>query len=174
MAKTKQQKEQVLKGLKEKIADSNSLVISTFSNLTVNDDQELRADLRKDGVEYEVTKKTLLKKAFADNKVEGLNEDDLLGNISVATSKDEVVGAKVLSKFAKDRDSFKIVGGILNKIWVDRNKIAELAKLPSKPELIAKTVGTIKAPITGFVNVLSGNFRGLVNTLNAIKNRPTG
>ena len=169
MAKTKQQKEQVLKGLKDKIADSNSLVISTFSNLTVNDDQELRADLRKDDVQYEVAKKTLLKKAFNDNKVEGLNEDELLGNISVATSEDEVAGAKVLSKFAKDRDGFKIVGGILNKIWVDGSKIAELAKLPSKPELIVKTVSTIKAPITGFVNVLSGNLRGLVNTLNAIK-----
>ena len=169
MAKTKQQKEQVLKGLKEKIADSNSLVISTFSNLNVNDDQQLRADLRKDNVQYEVTKKTLLKKAFSDNKVEGLVEDELLGNISVATSEDEVAGAKVLSNFAKDRDSFKIVGGILNKIWVDASKMAELAKLPSKQELIAKTVGTIKAPITGFVNVLSGNLRGLVNTLNAIK-----
>ena len=67
MAKTKQQKEQVLKGLKDKIADSNSLVISTFSNLTVNDDQELRADLRKDDVQYEVAKKTLLKKAFNDS-----------------------------------------------------------------------------------------------------------
>ncbi|MBU4360961.1 50S ribosomal protein L10 [Candidatus Parcubacteria bacterium] len=171
MPKTKQQKEQVLKGLKNKIQDSNSLVISTFSNLNVNDDQQLRADLRKDGVQYEVAKKTLLKKAFKDNKMDGLAEDELLGNISVATSKDEVIGAKILSKFAKSRENFKIVGGILNKIWVDANKVAELAKLLTKPELIAKTVYTIKAPLTGFVNVLSGNIRGLVNVLNAIKNK---
>jgi len=170
MAKTKQQKEQVFKGLKNKIADSNSLVISTFSNLTVNDDQNLRGQLRQENVSYEVAKKTLLKKAFSDNKVQGLIESELLGNISVATSQDEVAGAKILSKFAKGRENFKIIGGILNQVWVDANKIAELAKLPSKLELIAKTVGTIKAPLTGFVNVLSGNTRGLVNVLNAIKN----
>ena len=170
MAKTKQQKEQVFKGLKNKIADSNSLVISTFSNLTVNEDQNLRGQLRKENVSYEVAKKTLLKKAFSDNKVQGLIESELLGNISVATSQDEVAGAKILSKFAKGRENFKIIGGILNQVWVDANKIAELAKLPSKLELIAKTVGTIKAPLTGFVNVLSGNTRGLVNVLNAIKN----
>jgi len=170
MAKTKQQKEQALKGLKNKIADSNSLVISTFSNLTVNEDQNLRGQLRKENVSYEVAKKTLLKKAFSDNKVQGLIESELLGNISVATSQDEVAGAKILSKFAKGRENFKIIGGILNQVWVDANKIAELAKLPSKLELIAKTVGTIKAPLTGFVNVLSGNTRGLVNVLNAIKN----
>jgi len=170
MAKTKQQKEQALKGLKNKIADSNSLVISTFSNLTVNDDQNLRGQLRQENVSYEVAKKTLLKKAFSDNKVHGLPESELLGNISVATSQDEVAGAKILSKFAKGRENFKIIGGILNQVWVDANKIAELAKLPSKLELIAKTVGTIKAPLTGFVNVLSGNTRGLVNVLNAIKN----
>jgi len=170
MAKTKQQKEQALKGLKNKIADSNSLVISTFSNLTVNDDQNLRGQLRQENVSYEVAKKTLLKKAFSDNKVQGLIESELLGNISVATSQDEVAGAKILSKFAKGRENFKIIGGILNQVWVDANKIAELAKLPSKLELIAKTVGTIKAPLTGFVNVLSGNTRGLVNVLNAIKN----
>jgi len=170
MAKTKQQKEQVFKGLKNKIADSNSLVISTFSNLTVNEDQNLRGQLRQENVSYEVAKKTLLKKAFSDNKVQGLIESELLGNISVATSQDEVAGAKILSKFAKGRENFKIIGGILNQVWVDANKIAELAKLPSKLELIAKTVGTIKAPLTGFVNVLSGNTRGLVNVLNAIKN----
>ena len=170
MAKTKQQKEQVFKGLKNKIADSNSLVISTFSNLTVNEDQNLRGQLRKENVSYEVAKKTLLKKAFSDNKVHGLPESELLGNISVATSQDEVAGAKILSKFAKGRENFKIIGGILNQVWVDANKIAELAKLPSKLELIAKTVGAIKAPLTSFVNVLSGNIRGLVNILNAIKN----
>ncbi|MFH1456889.1 MAG: 50S ribosomal protein L10 [Patescibacteria group bacterium] len=170
MPKTKQQKEEVLKCLKNKITDSNSLVISTFSNLSVNDDQDLRGQLRNENVQYEVAKKTLLKKAFSDNKVEGLPDSELLGNISVATSEDEVAGAKILSKFAKGKENFKIVGGILNQIWVDSNKIAELAKLQSKPELIAKTIGTIKAPLTGFVNVLSDNIRGLVNVLGAIKN----
>ncbi len=171
MPKNKQQKTKILKDLNQKVKDSNSFIISTFNNLSVNDDQSLRKDLRKENVEYEVTKKTLLKKVFAENKVNDLPENELLGNISIATSKDEVMGAKVLSNFAKDHENFNIIGGILKKIWFDSSKIAELAKLPTKQELIAKTVGTIKTPLTGFVNVLSGNARGLINVLNAIKNK---
>lgn len=170
MPKTKQQKQTILKGLKNKMQDSNSFIISTFNNLSVNDEQQLRSDLYKDNVQYEVTKKTLLKKAFNDNRVKGLTENGLLGNISITTSKDEVIGAKILSKFAKDKNDFKIIGGILNKIWVNANKIAELAKLPTKPELIAKTVHTIKAPLISFINVLNGNIKGLVSVLNNIKN----
>ncbi len=171
MPKTKQQKQLIFKGLKEKIKNSNSLVISVFEKLSVNADQTLRKDLRKENVKYEVAKKTLLVKAFAENKVKGLPENELLGNVSMTTSEDEVLGAKILSKFAKDKNDFKIIGGILNKVWVDANKIAEIAKLPTKTELIYKTVSVIKAPLSGFLNVLSGNVRGLVNVLNEIKNK---
>lgn len=169
MPKTKQQKQQVLKNINDKIDAANSVIISVFDKLPVNKDQALRSDLRKENVSHEVVKKTLLKKTFAEKKIEGLQEENLLRNITLSTSEDEVAGAKILAKFAKDNEGFEIIGGLLNKVWVDANKIKELAKLPSKLELIAKTVGTIKAPITGFVNVMSGNLRNLVNVLNNIK-----
>jgi len=169
MAKTKLQKQKILENINNKIKDSKSLVISVFDKLPVNEDQELRKELRKNNVKHEVIKKTLLKKSFTENKIDGLPENELIGNISLSTSEDEVMGAKILAKFGKDKEDFKIIGGLLNSVWVDASKILELAKLPTKPELIAKTVGTIKAPLTGFVNVLSGNLRGLVNVLNNIK-----
>lgn len=169
MAKTKLQKQDILNNINQKIKNSKSLVISVFDKLPVNQDQELRKELRKNNVKHEVIKKTLLKKSFTENKIDGLPENELIGNISLSASEDEVMGAKVLANFAKDKDDFKIIGGLLNSVWVDANKILELAKLPTKPELIAKTVNTIKAPLSGFVNVLSGNVRGLVNVLNNIK-----
>lgn len=170
MPKTRKQKEQTLNALKQKIQDSNSVVVSVFDKLTVNDDQKLRHDLRAENLNYEVIKKTLLKKALAEHKIKGMPEE-IFGNISVASSQDEVLAAKILSKFSEGKEYFKIIGGILNKIWVGPDKILELAKLPSKNELFAKIIWVIKSPLSGFANVLTGNATALVNVLNNVKDK---
>ncbi len=171
MPKTKEQKQAQLNAIKNKMDNSTTFIVSTFDKVAVADDQELRSQLRKNQIEHQVVKKTLLNKVFSDNKVTGLEADKLSRNIAVTASQDEVTGAKILDKFSSDHEDFHIVGGLLHSAWVDASKITELAKLPSKPELIAKTVGTIKAPLNGFVNVLAGNVRGLVNVLNSIKDQ---
>ena len=171
MPKTRQQKQEILKSIDRKIKESSSLIVSVFNKLPVSQDQELRADLKQNNIDYQVVKKTLLKKSFEENKIKELPYELLIGNISIAACQDEVTGAKILSKFAKDKEDFKIIGGILEKTWIDAEKILELAKLPSKDELIAKTVATVKAPLNGLVNVLVGNIRGLVRVLNAVKDK---
>jgi large subunit ribosomal protein L10 len=171
MAKTRQQKQEVIKNIENKIDSSNAIVFSAFDQVTVNEDQKLRSELRKQDVSYEIVKKTLLQKVLQQKEVSGFEENIFNRNISMTASEDEVSGAKLVAEFAKDKEGYKIIGGILNNEWVDGEKIEALAKLPSKEELIAKTIGTIKAPLSGFVNVLAGNLRGLVNTLNAIKDQ---
>jgi len=170
MPKSKQQKTEMLASVQDKINKSNSAVFCVFNKLTVNDDRKLRGDLKKNGVDYEVAKKTLLQKSLAESQIPGVEIDSARGNVGVAASQDEVAPAKFIYNFSKDKEDFKIIGGILNKQWVSAAMIIELAKLPSKTELIAKVVGTIKAPLSGFANVLSGNLRGLANVLNAVKN----
>jgi len=169
MAKSKQQKQEVLQKINKQIKDSKSFIISVFEKLPVSEDHKLRSELTKEKIKHEVVKKTLLKKSFEENKLNELPENELIGNITITSSDDEIGGAKILNNFSKENEHFKILGGILNDIWVDATKISELAKLPSKQELIATTVGTIKAPITGFVNVMSNNLKNLVNVLNNIK-----
>ena len=171
MAKTRQQKQEVIKNIENKIDSSNAIVFSAFDQVTVNEDQKLRSELRKQDVSYEIVKKTLLQKVLQQKEVSGFEENIFNRNISMTASEDEVSGAKLVAEFAKDKEGYKIIGGILNNEWFDGEKIEALAKLPSKEELIAKTIGTIKAPLSGFVNVLAGNLRGLVNTLNAIKDQ---
>ena len=171
MAKTRQQKQEVIKNIENKIDSSNAIVFSAFDQVTVNEDQKLRSELRKQDVSYEIVKKTLLQKVLQQKEVSGFEENIFNRNISMTASEDEVSGAKLVAEFAKDKEGYKIIGGILNNEWVGGEKIEALAKLPSKEELIAKTIGTIKAPLNGFVNVLAGNLRGLVNTLNAIKDQ---
>ncbi|HPI67511.1 MAG TPA: 50S ribosomal protein L10 [bacterium] len=171
MPKTKAQKQKVLDTVNQKIGQSKSIIFSTFEKLPVNDDFALRQELKKEGANHEVVKKTLLNKILADKNITDLKIEDLRGNITVTTSPDEIVGAKILAKFIKNKENFKIIGGMLENKWLNAENIIALSRLPSKDELIAKTIGTIKAPLGGLVNVLAGNLRNLVNVLNALKDK---
>jgi large subunit ribosomal protein L10 len=168
MLTTRQQKEQVVKKLSEDLGQAKSVVVSSFTSLSVNQDQGLRSDLREAGVGYSVVKKTLLKKALAGAKLDNLELAEVKGNVTVALASDEIGAAKILHKFSKDHEGLSIVGGYLESKLVDGGMIASLASLPSKEELIAKTLATINAPVQNFVGVLGGVTR-LVYALNAIK-----
>jgi len=170
MAKSRQQKETEVAELKDYLASAKSIVFTTYQGLSVEKMQDLRRRLRKTGAALLAVKKALLKTAWPDAPQE-VNPADLPGSMALAFGlEDEVSVAKILAVFQKETsEALKIQGGFLNKSFLGRARVMELASLPSKLELLAKTVYTIKAPITGFVNVLSGNLRGLVNALNAIK-----
>ncbi|MBT6691438.1 50S ribosomal protein L10 [Candidatus Parcubacteria bacterium] len=171
MAKTKEQKKKILDVLKDKIAKSKSVVFSSDNGATVQSVESLRKELRDNGAEYLVTKKTLLKLATKD--VEGENQvEDLSGSVGLTLSyEDEATGANVVNKFAKKQESFELSGGILEGGFILPEKIKVLATLPSREQLLAKLVGSIQSPITGMVRVLSGNTRDLVGVLNAIKEK---
>ncbi|PIP29347.1 50S ribosomal protein L10 [Candidatus Kuenenbacteria bacterium CG23_combo_of_CG06-09_8_20_14_all_36_9] len=170
MPKSKLQKQKVLNDVAQKIDNSKSVIISVFEKLPVKDDYALRQELKKQGAGHEIVKKTLLKKILAQKEIIGPNEQELLGNIALTSSPDEVLGAKILAKFVKGKKNFKIIGGILNNNWLNSEKIMALAKLPNKEELLNKTISTIKAPLNEFVNILAINIRNFINILNAIKN----
>ncbi len=76
---------------------------------------------------------------------------------------------KLVKGFSKKHEDIEFQGGILEGQIIDIEELKKLADLPSREELLAKVVGSLNAPISGFVNVLAGNLRGLVNVLNAIK-----
>ncbi len=170
MAKTRQQKQAEVQRLTKSFQGAKSAVFTTFDGLNVADNQELRSKLRQEQVDFQVSKKTLLKKALTDAKVEGVEINDFKGNIAVAFAKDdEVAPARILNDFAKKHEQLQLQSGLLEGQIITLEKVKELATLPSRIELIAMTVATIQAPISGFVNVLAGNIRGLLNVLNGIK-----
>lgn len=168
---TKDQKKNIIKDLAEKIKNSKSVVFSDFKGLKVKDMTELRRELRKEGTDMKVVKKTLMNLALKDAGVE-LDTNKFEGQIAVAVSeKDEVMAAKIIAKFAKANENIKIVGGILGTKALAKEEVMALAKLPTKEELLAKLVGTINAPVSGFVNVLAGNIRSLVTVLKAVADK---
>jgi len=174
MPKNKIQKQEILRTLKEKVKKAKSVVFAGFNTLTVKDNENLRAQLRKENSEYYVAKKTLMNLAFKDNNLD-INVRGLDGKVAAIFSyEDEVAPAKILGNFRKDKDKegrIFFLGGILEGKLLSKSEVEALSMLPSKTELYAKLVGSINAPISGFVNALAGNLRNLVGVLKAISEK---
>ncbi len=166
MPKTKLQKQESLKEVEKSFADSKLVVMTSYEKIPVSKLEEIRDELRNNDVFYKVVKKTILK--LAKSETDDAVLDSFNGNLSLAYSKDEVLAAKILAKFAKANSGLSIHGAWLEGNFLNKEQVMELSKLLSKEELLAKLLGTMKNPITGLVNVMSGNARGLVTVLKAI------
>lgn len=165
---TRSQKEEIVKDLASKLKSSKAVVFSDYKGLGSKEMTALRREMRAQGVSFSVAKKTLVDLALKDAGLE-MDALKLEGQIAVAVSDgDEVAAAKIVSQFAKANENLKIAAGILGSKAISKEEVAALAKLPSKEDLLAKFVWTIKAPVSGFANVLAGNLRGLVQVLKAV------
>lgn len=165
---TKAQKEQLIAAVVEKINASKALVFADFKGLTVKEVTGLKRDLRTSGSSLLVLKKTLLNIALEKAGVD-VNSRKLEGQVAVAFSVDEVSAAKAVATFAKPfKDKKIIVGGSLGAKALSIEEVKALALLPTQDEMRAKLVGTLQAPITGFVRVLNGNISGFVRVLQAV------
>jgi large subunit ribosomal protein L10 len=170
MPKSKEQKNIILKDLDDKIKKSKSIVFASFDALEVKDNEELRRNLKKENGEYYVSKKTLLSLAFKNSNLADLDMTNFPGKIATIFSyEDEISPAKVVLNFKKSKEGkIDFVGGFLDGKFINKEEVENLASLPGKEELYAKIVGSMNAPVSGFVNVLAGNIRGLVNVLKAV------
>ncbi len=165
---TRQKKEEIVKQLGDDFDKSKAVVFIDYKGIKVNETNELKKELRENNSILQVVKKNLIDLALKKSKID-VSVKKLEGQIAVVTSKeDEVSGAKILSKFAKDNENLKILGGLLEEKELTQAEVVALAKLPSKEKLLAKIVGSLNSPLSGFVNVLQGNQRNLVYALKAI------
>jgi len=168
---TKDQKKELVKDLSAKIKGGKVVIFSDYAGTTVSKMKNLRDELRASDSSYKITKKKLIDLSLKEAGIEA-SVLDLEGQIGIAIGQgDEVSAAKVLAKFAKDNKNFKILQGILENKVIDAEQVMSLAKLPGREELLAKLVGSINAPVSGFVNALAGNLRNLVGVLKAISEK---
>lgn len=170
MAISRDKKQTVVADLSELLGQAKMTALAQYEGLTVADIQELRRAARTAGVTIKVVKNRLVRVAMQQTSNlkdadTGLMKGQLLYAIS---TEDEVAPAQVLAKFAKTHIPLKMVGGISGEgIALDEADIKALAALPTKDQLRGQLVGTIAAPLTGFMNVMQGNLRGFMNVLNA-------
>ncbi len=173
MPKTKQQKEVILEKAREHVGNARSLVFVGYHGLTVPQLEELRGKLREENVAFQIIKKTLIKKVLDDAGV-SVDVKSLGEGLAVAYAlQDEVSAAKILAEYQKENETLQLYGGVLEEQFIDAQGVVALSKLLSKPELYAKLVGSINAPVSGFVNSLAGVTRGLVTVLQGIKDAKT-
>jgi len=167
---TKAQKEEIIDGLREKMNQNKVLVIADYRGLTVKDMNDLKKEVREMGGKMQVAKKTLLNIILKEKNID-FDTRTFNGPLVFVFGPEETDIPKKMWNFAKKNDKLKIEGAILENSVLSSDEAIALAKLPSKEELLARVVGTIQAPISGFVRVLSGTVGSFVNVVKAISDK---
>ena len=148
-------KQPIVQEIASVVKDAATVVIVNYSGITVEQDTQLRKQLREAGVTYKVYKNTLMTRAFQGTEFEGLIEN-LKGTNAIAVCKEDATApARILSNFAKTCPAIELKAGIVEGIVYDAKGMAAIASIPSRDELIAKFLGSIQSPITNFARVLN-------------------
>ncbi|QCX33825.1 50S ribosomal protein L10 [Caloramator sp. E03] len=148
-------KEQKVKELTEKFQKAQAAILTSYIGITVEEDTELRKKMREAGVEYKVVKNTLTLRAA---KEAGYSEIEkyLVGPVAIAFSYDDPTApARVLANFAENHKVIELKAGIVQGQIFDTQQVKELAKIPPREVLIAKILGSFKAPLSNLVYVLN-------------------
>ena len=136
------------------VKDAQSVVLVDYRGLTVEQDTQLRKQLREAGITYKVYKNTMMNFAFKGTDCEALLPY-LEGPSAIAIStEDATAPARELCKFAKTADALEVKGGIVEGIAYDADGIKEVAKIPSREELLSRLLGSMQSPITNFARVI--------------------
>ena len=164
-------KDLIIKEIEKEIKRGEPFFVARHDAVPASNIDKLRAKLRGSKTRYFVVKNTLGQKAFERAKLQDI-ADKIQGACGIAfTSGDAVASSKVLMEFAKENESFKVQAGYMGGRLMSVDQVKVLASLPSREVLLAKVVGTMQAPISGFVNVLAGTLRKLVNVVDAIQKK---
>ena len=165
MPKTKQQKSEILKELEKNLQKQVSLVFINYKGLSAKDLVDFRQELRKNEAPMMVVKKTLFHKALKENGIE-TDIKNMEGQLGVVFAYgDPIAAIKNTHTFARAHESLQILGGYFENEIQNAAAMIAIASLPGKEELLARLVGTMASPMTGFVSVLQGNIKGLMYVL---------
>ena len=155
MNKNRQNKEAKVAEIKEKLEKAQAIVLADYQGLTVEEDTALRKSLREAGVEYKVYKNNLVTLAAKELGIEGLDEY-LEGPVSIAFGyEDATAPARVLHTFAKDHKKIELKAGMVEGTLYNKEEVEKLATIPSKEVLIAKLLGSFKAPLSNVAYLLN-------------------
>lgn len=147
-------KKAVVAEVSAQVANAQTIAVAEYRGMEVGDLTVLRAKARDAGVYLRVLKNTLVRRAIADTQFAGLS-DHLVGPLIYGISEDPVAAAKVLNDFAKGNDKLVLMAGSYAGNTLDKASVQALASIPSREELLAKLLGIMQAPVTGFACTLA-------------------
>ena len=163
-------KERNVEEVKGKASRASALYFTDFTGITVEEANELRSEFRKAGVDYRVVKNTLARKALTD--IGGLEPvfEALQGPTAIAFGYgDPISPARIIKKFYDKNEKLRLKLCVVESQVFDGSRLNELAKLPSKKEIIASVLGSVNAPISGVVEVIGTLMRDVLSVIDAIE-----
>ncbi len=149
----KEQKKNYITEMTANFENSEAVLVTHYQGLTVKQLDDLRKQMRDHGIQFKITKNRITKLALANSRCKDL-VNLFTGPTAVALSKDAISSAKILTKFAKDNENLKILGGIMGKDILDTAAVANMATLPTLGEARAKIVGILSSPAQKIVSIL--------------------
>ena len=149
----KAKKKNYIEEMKNFFNKTSSVFITHYQGLTVKQIDELRAEMRKHGILFKITKNRITKLALKNSKCKDL-ANLFIGPTAIALSKDAITSAKILTKFSKENKNLKILGGIMGKDVLDVAGVAKVATLPTLEEARVKIVGILRSPTQKIMSIL--------------------
>ena len=149
----KEQKQNYITEMTANFENSEAVLVTHYQGLTVKQLDELRKEMREQGIQFKITKNKITKLALEKTKCKDL-ANLFTGPTAVALSKDAISSAKILTKFSKVNNNLKILGGIMGKDVLDVPGVANIATLPTLEEARAKIVGILRSPAQKITSIL--------------------
>ena len=149
----KDQKKNYITEMTANFENSEAVLVTHYQGLTVKQLDELRKQMREQGIQFKITKNRITKLALEKTKCKDL-ANLFTGPTAVALSKDAISAAKILTKFSKENNNLKILGGIMGKEILDVAAVANVATLPTLDEARAKIIGILRSPAQKIVSIL--------------------
>ena len=152
MREALQIKSQVVAEIVEKLQKSSSTIVVDYKGLTVEEVTELRKKMREAGVEYKVYKNTLVRRAAQEVGITEFNDELLVGTNAIAFGyEDPIAPARVIKDFMEAHPKMQLKMGVVEGEFYNESQIVEFANIPSREVLLAKLLGSLKAPMSNFV-----------------------
>ena len=149
----KEKKKMYIEEMKNFFNNKSSILITHYQGLTVKQIDELRAEMRKYGILFKITKNRITKLALEGSKFKKL-ENLFSGPTAVVFSEDAITSAKILTKFAKNNSNLKIIGGIMEEEQLSVEDVEKIATLPTLNEARAEIAGILTVPVQKIMSIL--------------------
>ena len=149
----KEQKKNYITEMTANFENSEAVLVTHYQGLTVKQLDQLRKEMREQGIQFKITKNKITKLALEKTKCKDL-ANLFTGPTAVALSKDAISSAKILTKFSKENNNLTILGGIMGKDVLDVAGVANVATLPTLDEARAKIVGILRSPAQKIASIL--------------------
>ena len=150
---TREQKKDYISKITTQFENSKAVMVTHYQGLTMTQLDELRAQMREHGIIFKITKNRITKLALEKTKCKDLSSL-FTGPTAVAFGEDAIMSARILSRFAKDNENLRLIGGIMDNEVLDQAGVQNVASLPTLDEARANIVGILNAPASKLISIL--------------------